>query len=43
MEFIACGDTKGLKSRIMAMGNNKVKLWGDNIEGTQIYRIVELD
>src|SRR5687767_8671413 len=41
-EYIGCGDTRGLKARIKVLGNKKIRLEGDNIEGYPEFEIIEL-
>lgn len=43
MEFMACGDERGLKSRIKVLDKRKIKLEGEETDGTPRFRIVELN
>lgn len=43
MEFIACQDNIGLKKRIQAIDKNTLKLWGHDVKGLPIFKIVKLN
>lgn len=43
MEFMACGDTKSLRSRIKILPDHQLKLWGNDIDGSTIFKILKLE